>query len=182
MVNWMGFWTGCGHRFCMLCMERHGVARLRDGGRNYCTCLHAGCPRLLSLAQLHRLMSTKSFQLLTTRLVESAIPDHEKAYCPYCSTLFVGPYYSPYTSAYPLPILPVKYIECENCHSGFCVECAVPWHGDGSWAEYKGHLNDKQCMPLHGPIELARSQDWKHCKKCHYTGDHAASDRHMTCR
>ena len=84
-----GVWTGCGHRFCTSCMKRHAEARVRDGGENRVTCLHAGCPRTLTFAQLQHLLSTKSFELLTTRLTESAIPDHEKVYCPYkdCSTL-----------------------------------------------------------------------------------------------
>ena len=177
-----GVWIGCGHRFCTLCMKRHAEARVQDGGRNCVTCLHAGCPSTLTPAQLQRLLSTKSFELLTTRLTESAIPDQEKLFCPYkdCSTLFVKPAYldrsSPFTSAHPLPSVADRFVECLNCHRGFCVECKVPWHGDGSCAEYKGNLNDKLFM------SLARSKNWKRCEKCHFTVELAAGCHHMTCR
>lgn len=188
MVNWIWVWTGCGHRFCTSCNARHAEARVRDDGQNRVTCLHAGCPTALTSAQLQRLLSTMSFELLTTRLTESAIPEREKVYCPYkdCSILFVKPTFldtdTPSTSAHPPPSSAVGFVECAYCHRGFCLECAVPWHGDQSCAEYQGRLKNESLSGDEKFDRLVRSRRWRRCERCHMTVELASGCHHMTCR
>jgi hypothetical protein len=181
-------WTGCEHRFCTSCNAKHAEARVRDDGQNRVTCLHAGCPATLTSAQLQRLLSTMSFELLTTRLTESAIPEREKVYCPYkdCSTLFVKPTFldtdAPSTSAHPPPSLAIGFVECEFCHRGFCLECAVPWHGDQSCAEYQGSLKNESLSGDEKFIHLVQTKKWRRCERCQMTVELATGCHHMTCR
>ena len=180
MVNWIGVWTGCGHRFCTSCNARRAEERVQDGGQNRVTCLHAGCPTTLTFAQLQRLLSKKSFELLTKRLTESAIPEHEKVICPFkdCSILLVKP---PFLDT-DAPSSAVGFVECAYCHRGFCLECAVPWHGDQSCAEYQGRLKNERLSGDEEFDRLVRSRRWRRCERCHMTVELATGCHHMTCR
>ena len=99
---------GCGHHFCESCVTRHGEARIQDGGHILVTCLHDGCPTIISYTQLSSLLSSPLLEILTKRQIEAAIPESERMYCPFqdCSALLFKPISHSdiaFSSAHPHP-------------------------------------------------------------------------------
>jgi hypothetical protein len=149
------------------------------------TCLHAGCPTIISYTQLSFLLSSQLLEVLTRRQIEAAIPETERLYCPFrdCSALLIkpiSPMERPSSSAHPHPTVS-SCVECEACHRAFCLECAVPWHADMSCAEYKANLKNLGLLGDEKLLQLAGQQKWQRCKKCGRFVELSHGCFHMTC-
>lgn len=175
---------GCGHRFCKLCNSRHAEARVLSAGQMDVTCPHPGCPTILSLGQISLLLSAKTLDILTRRQIEAAIPDSERVYCPYldCSALLMKPIGNNHTSSSTHPhATAFGCVECELCHRSFCLECAVPWHGDLSCAAYQGEVANKRLAGDEKLLQLADQNKWQRCKNCRRIVELSTGCHHMTC-
>lgn len=149
------------------------------------TCLHAGCASVISFTQLSSLLSSPLLEVLTRRQIEAAIPETERMYCPFrdCSALLIKPTFLvdiPSSSAHPHPTAS-DCVECEACHRAFCLECAVPWHGDMSCAQYKADLTNLHLLGDEKLLQLAGEQKWQRCKKCGRVVELSYGCYHMTC-
>ena len=177
---------GCGHEFCESCVSRHGEARILDGGHLEVTCLRLNCPAIISYTQLSFLLSSPLLEVLTRKQIEAAIPEMERLYCPFrdCSTLLIKPagfqMETPSSSAHPHSTT-FGLVECEACHRAFCLECAVPWHGDMSCAEFKASLKNERLLGDEKLVELASQKKWQRCKKCGRFVELIQGCFHMTC-
>lgn len=154
------------------------------------TCLHAECPALISYTQMSFLLSAALLEVLTRRQIEAAIPETERLYCPFrdCSALLMKPasidYGKPSTSAITHAIdesWSFSCVECEACHRAFCVECAVPWHGDMSCGEFQANLKNLRVLGDEKLLQLASQQKWQRCKRCGRLVELSTGCFHMTC-
>ncbi|KAJ7282157.1 hypothetical protein O6H91_22G048900 [Diphasiastrum complanatum] len=176
---------GCQHKFCVICISKHAEARFQSG-QLFVTCPYLGCLNTLTLNECSQLLPSESFRILSTRQIEAAIPETERLYCPYpdCSSLLIKPEIDmsrqSASSAHP-HMSAVGCVECEACHRAFCMECAVPWHGDLTCAEYQDELKSPGTYGDKKLLELAESRNWQRCKQCARVIELKYGCNHITC-
>ncbi|CAM6086457.1 unnamed protein product [Calypogeia fissa] len=183
--------TGCKHQFCFGCLSQHVENEISTSKVPIRCPEFADCARFMDDRECEHLISPQAFDKYFTRLVESAISDSEKVYCPFkgCSAMMYRPsdhdeknstdiYAASSSSSTPKD----TSAECMECHRLFCVQCNVPWHANLTCQEYQALPSNERDAEDIQLLELAKENKWRKCGKCRSLIMLASGCFHMTCR
>ncbi|KAH0687407.1 hypothetical protein KY285_017972 [Solanum tuberosum] len=108
-------------------------------------------------------------------LIESAIPNREKLYCPYkkCSKLLI---HDPTSKEAKIFIRG----KCPWCAGLLCARCRVTWHTGRDCQQFQKEEKDRE-DDLRVKL-LAENHKWKNCPHCNTLVDKVDGCAHIACR
>ena len=164
---------GCRHKYCADCCKQHAEVKVSSGSSNI-ECPHPDCCDVFDVVQCMELLSQPSFDILTVRQTEAAIPSSHRVYCPFpdCSAFMEKSESSSDDSA---------FVECWACHRGFCLSCSAAWHAHQTCAEHRADAQNAQQSGDQKLRELAKQEKWQECSECHRMIELNEGCYHMTC-
>lgn len=165
--------AGCNHEYCCTCCKRHAEVKVSSGSSQI-QCPYDGCCHNFDIVQCRELLSQPSFDILTTRQTEAAIPSSQKVYCPFqdCSAFMEKPANNPRAS---------QFVECGTCHRGFCLKCNTPWHANKTCAEHRADVKNATQLGDEKLRDLVRKEKWQVCSECQRVISLKDGCYHMTC-
>ncbi|KAJ7296795.1 hypothetical protein O6H91_Y098800 [Diphasiastrum complanatum] len=177
--------SSCCHKFCRSCVVRHAEVKIK-ASQVPVLCPEPNCATTFTVEECEQFLPSKTFDLLSKRLMESSIPEAERMYCPFrnCSALMRrgNTDFSQLASSSRNVRPSTGPVNCVECERLFCAECRVPWHKYKTCDEYQKlppELRDAEDVKLH---QLAENKNWKRCKECRCMIELAEGCFHMTCR
>ncbi|EFJ36477.1 hypothetical protein SELMODRAFT_78511 [Selaginella moellendorffii] len=178
--------SGCDHRFCVHCVERHAAVKVTQGEVNI-RCPAVNCAVSFSDEECGRLLSEKTLEMLAKRVKDLSIPAEYKVYCPYkdCSEMMDRRELevSESTSSFSSASAPARAcVTCSRCENKMCLRCNVAWHVDMSCDTFQAlpaHLRDVEGALLH---TLAKRKQWAQCERCGRIIERDGGCEHIKCK
>ena len=153
--------TVCSHKFCSICILQYVRSKLQEKLGSI-DCPEFNCTEPLTPQQCQLILPKQNLEEWRLALVEDAIPNAEKFYCPFqdCSALLwkdVPASTTQTTSRWKwwnsmtrseLPA--IKKSEFPECRRMFYAQCHVPWHTGFDCSQWKKYekKNDNRLFNL----------------------------------
>ncbi|KAK1355005.1 Atp-dependent rna helicase deah12, chloroplastic [Heracleum sosnowskyi] len=164
---------GCNHSYCCKCIRQYGTSKIQDNiPRIYCPV--SNCSGRLDPEYCRSIVPSKVFDRWGDALLEAAVPDCDKFYCPVkdCSALLVKGH----------DFEDIIKSKCPICRKSFCAKCKVPWHYRIKCEEYQNLHKDEREREDIMFMQLPKEKGWTRCSKCKFYVERTEGCSYIRCR
>jgi len=138
----------CHCQFCKECVRQYCSSQVNAASVPI-SCPNGECNNLLSLNELHSLLTDGQFQLYNKLLLDHEVTnDPHRLFCPHVDCGYV------LSIADERKIHKERPMTCTKCQTTFCLKCRSQWHPN------------EHCSDLLTPYEMEPDSNIKRCPRC----------------